>query len=184
MKRILTLVALVFLCGSLLAQTTSNGVSASSDVVAVWTSSQPLAGSNWQVGNVTKAGYDLFDYGATKTNHVYVESTIFTVPSLSVSYYAGGAAYQPDISKLFTHLNAPAGSFNFFLDGGVGVLNTTVNSISQNQVAGHLGAAVKYNFSKTVTWNTLRGESLFTPGQPTRFGLSTGLTAFFGKTGN
>ena len=68
-----------------------------------------------------------------------------------------------------------ASDFNFLLDGGAGVLNTSTSTISNSNVAGHAGAALKYNFTPTLSWTTVRLESLFTPGQPVRIGISTGL---------
>jgi len=177
----ITALAVVLLFGYTLAAqtaTTTNALSTSSDAVAVYTSG---TGSNWQAGNVTKVGYDLFDFGKKNTNHAYVESTIFTVPSNNVSYYAGGAAVQPDISNLFKHLNVPAGDFSFLLDAGAGVLTVTSGTLSTSNVAGHAGAALKWNFSNAASWNVARVETLFSPGKPFRVGLSTGITAFFGK---
>ena len=186
-----TKVGMILLCALLLggamavsAQTTAtpNGLVTSADAVAVYTASSGMIGSNYQSGVVAKVGYDIWDPGKLKTNHVYVESTVFNVPALNMAYYGGGLAWQPDISKAFTHLNLVASDFNLLMDGGAGVLNTSTSTTSTSAVAGHAGLALKYNFNPQLAWTTVRLESLFTPGQPVHIGISTGLILSLTKT--
>ncbi len=152
----------------------SNGLVTSSDAVAV-----DFKGV-WSTGNITKVGYDIFDYGALKSNHVYVESTDFLAPTANLSFYGGGAALQPNISGLFKNLNVSPGNFSFLLDGGGGVLNIASATTSASHPAGYAGVALKYNFTSNTSLTTIRAESVFAGG--THFyGLSTGITHFFGK---
>jgi len=162
--------------------TTASGVVTSSDAMAVFTAANGTINPNsWNPGVVAKVGYDLIDYGKAKTNHIFIESTVFNVPAINVAYYGGGFALQPDISKAFKHLNASPNSFAFLIDGGAGILNSSTATTSNSSIGGHAGAALKWNFTNSLSWTTGRVETLFAPGQPPRFGVSTGFTAIIGK---
>lgn len=150
---------------------TSNGFAGSSDAVAI-----DYAGA-WSVGTLATESYDVYDFGAKKTNHLYLQGEELLAPTPGFNAYMGGIAIQPDFSSLFSKTNVPASNFSVFFNASIG---NGIPSTGPSAITWLAGGGVKYQVTSSLTWNTLRADY-------GRFGsngfpmLSTGLQFIFVK---
>lgn len=175
MKRILILTALLFAAFAAAAQsttttTTSTGFSASTDACGVYVA------SSWTACTHITQSYDFMDWGSTKANHLFVQGNQLLAPTPGLNIYTGGVEYQPNLGNLFAKTNVPANTLQFFVNGSAGV---GTSATGPNHVSFLAGGGVRYNFSQSVTWNSLQATYV-------RFGsqnypvISSGLTFIFG----
>jgi hypothetical protein len=150
----------------------STGFVASTDVLAIG------GPSGWSAGNRTNEDYDLLEFGATKSNRLFLEGVELLAPSAGFSIYGGGVKLQPDISSILKKTNLPTGNFLAFLDGSVG---NTIYATGPNHVGVIVGGGLQYITTSTMTWNTLRFDEILAGGKhyPS---LSTGISLYFGGT--
>ncbi|MGA2890319.1 MAG: hypothetical protein ABSE51_19925 [Terracidiphilus sp.] len=151
--------------------TVPGGFVASSDALAINC-------GTWGAGNLTTESYDLVDYGATKSNRVFVQGVELSAPNCGLSVYGGGLLWQPDITKLLAKTNLPSGNFLVFFDANAGDGMPTTGS---NRVSAVMGGGLKYILSDNLTWNTIRFEETFFGSQ--RYpAVSMGIAGYFGGT--
>lgn len=149
---------------------TSNGFSGASEAVAIHYS------GDWSAGTIATESYDFFDFGASKTNHVYVEGKELLAPTPGFNAYLGGIRIEPDLSSLFKKTNVSAGAFSLYLSGSAG---NGIPSSGGSHITFLLGGGVKYNLTSSLSWQTLHADY-------GRFGtqqfavISTGLSFIFG----
>ena len=170
---------ITLLLGSLVinAQTappTSTGLSASTDAVGVYFNGA------WTPGAHITQSFDLMDFGATKTNHLYIQAHQLLAPTPALNLYTGGFELQPDLGKLFSKTNVPANTLQLFFNGSAGV--GTIGSGS-NQVSFLAGGGIRYNFNSSVTWNSLQATYMRF-GSQNAVAISSGLTYIFGPKAN
>ena len=133
--RIIPLILLILalgLAGSASAQapSTSNGLVVSSDAAGCH-----YQGS-WSPCTRIAELYDFIDFGTpAKNNHIYLSGIQLVDPS-NFSAYFGGARIQPDLTALFNHTNVTPGSFQPFIDGGIGVGSVTGGNSKFSYTAG------------------------------------------------
>lgn len=122
------------------------------------TSAGPLAVEYrgvWSAASLERESYDFYDFGATKTNHVYVQGIELEMPTPGVNLYMGGAAIKPDLSSVFKKTNLPAGTLAAFFDGNVGV---GTPSTGGSQIAWLAGGGVLYKINGALTWTPLTAQ--------------------------
>jgi hypothetical protein len=122
------------------------------------TSAGPLAVEYrgvWSAASLERESYDFYDFGATKTNHVYVQGIELEMPAPGVNLYMGGAAIKPDLSSVFKKTNLPAGTLAAFFDGNVGV---GTPSTGGSQIAWLAGGGVLYKINGALTWTPLTAQ--------------------------
>ena len=148
----------------------TTGFVASTDVLAIGSA------GGWSAGNRTNEDYDLVDFGATKSNRLFLEGVELLAPTAGFSVYGGGVKLQPDISSLLKRTNLPTGNFLAFIDGSVG---NTVYASGPNHVGVIIGGGLQYITGSTMTWNTLRFDEVLV-GSNHYPALSTGISLYFG----
>jgi hypothetical protein len=130
---------------------------------------------SWSAGTTVQESFDLMDFGATKSNRLFVAGKQILAPTPGLNAYLGDVIFQPDLSKLLNKTNVAPGSFSTVIEGGVGVgLPATGNS----QITWEAGGGVKYQVTSSLTWQSLNafyGRFGSTPFA----GMSTGLAYFF-----
>lgn len=150
---------------------TSNGFASSAGPVAVHYN------GTWSAASFERESYDLYDFGATKSNHVYIQGLELEMPTPAVNLYMGGVVIQPDLSALLKKTNLPAGSFGVYFDGNVG---NGVPATGNSAISWLAGGGVLYKLNGALTWQPLTV-------QYGRFGgngfaaMSTQLQVIFGK---
>ena len=166
------MVTLLVLCLPANAQSSPAGFVASSDVLAIH------GPTGWGAGNLTTEAYDFLDYGATKSNRIFLQGVELSAPAVGLSIYGGGLIWQPDISSLLKKTNMPSGNFLAFCDASAGL---GLPSTGTNRVSAVVGCGGKYILSDNLTWNTVRFEETFFGAQ--RYPcVSMGIAAYFGGT--
>ena len=151
--------------------TTSNGFSGASEAVAVFYN------GDWSAGTHVTESYDFLDFGAKKTNHLYVEGHELLAPAPGFNIYAGGLKVEPDLTALMNKTNVGAGNFGVYVSGAVG---NGMPSSGGSHVSFLAGGGVKYKITNSLTWQSLQA-------QYGRFGsnsfaiISTGLSFIFTK---
>jgi len=151
----------------------SNGFAAASSAVAIY-----YAGE-WSVGTHVTESYDLVDFGATKSNRLYLVGHELLAPTPGFSVYAGGLTFEPDLSAALKKTNLPVGNFGMTFSAAVG--NGLPSGSGGSHISVLAGGGVKYNLTSALTWKTLEAEY----GQygSNRFAvISTGLSFIFGKS--
>lgn len=150
---------------------TAQGFSGESDAVAI------SYNGAWSAGTLVNESYDFMDFGKTKTNHIYLLGTELIAPTPGFSIYAGGIRYEPDLTKLFSKTNVQPGSFSAYVNASVG---SGVPSVGTSHIAFVAGGGVKYEITRSLTWQTLQAGYIRNGAQGGSY-LSTGLSFIFGK---
>ena len=127
----------------------SDGFSASGGPVAIHYN------GTWSAASFTRESYDVADFGAAKSSHLYIQGVEVVMPTPGVNLYLGGLAYRPDISKLFQKTNLPAGSFGVFFDGNVG---NGVPSTGPSHISWVAGGGVLYKLTDALSWTPLTAQ--------------------------
>jgi hypothetical protein len=145
--------------------------SASSDAVAFHYAGQ------WSVASHTTESLDFLDFGAKKTNLVFLDGHEFVAPTVGLSVYAGGISIQPDLTPLLkkTNISASNITIDFNVAAGNGIPTTGSSHVS---FLG--GGRVKYKATSALTWNTAQFEYVrFGPNSG--WSISSGLAYVFGQ---
>lgn len=108
--------------------------------------------SAWTVGNHTTESLDFLDWGATKSNRLFLSGDEFLAPAAGVGLYSAGLQVQPDISGLVNKTNFPSGSLQVFLSGGMGA--GTIAPGAPNHVGGFFGVGGRYQVTPNLSWST------------------------------
>lgn len=150
---------------------TSNGFAGASDAVAIF------YGGAWSAGTHIRQSYDFLDFGASKSNHLYLEGHELIAPGPGFNLYAGGIKFEPDLTSMLAKTNVPAHNFGLSFSAAVG---NGIPSTGGSHISFLAGGGVKYNLTNSLSWQTLQAQY----GQfgSNRFAvLSTGLAFIFGK---
>ena len=127
----------------------SNGFAATGGPVAINYS------GTWSAASYTRESYDFLDFGAAKTNHLYLQGVELIMPTPGVNLYLGGVAYQPNISSLFSKTNVPPGAFSVFFDGNVG---NGIPSAGASHISWLAGGGLLYKITGALSWTPLMGQ--------------------------
>jgi hypothetical protein len=151
--------------------TASNGFTASSDASAIYFNKA------WGTGTHVTESYDLIDFGKTKANHVYVEGHELVASTAGFNIYAGGLAYEPNLSGFLNKTNVTSSNLGatFYAALGNGVPST-----GGSHVSAIVGGQLKYKATSSLTWNALQASWLRF-GPQNGYSISTGLSFIFGK---
>lgn len=145
-------------------------VSATTGAVAVYD-----AGS-WQAATHITESLDFFDFGAKKTNLVYLEGHEFLASASGFNLYSAGAAFQPDLSKAFSKTNVNGSNLSLKLGASIG--NKIPTDGSNSHIAGLFNATFAYRASSTVSWVPFEYDAIVAPGKVSH-GISMSLTKYF-----
>ena len=142
-------------------------------------SAAPIA---FRIGGATSLGteidqkYDFVDFGAKKTNRVYILGEEIEAPTAGLNIPLGGVEFSPDISTLLNKTNVPAGSLGIYFDGAVGI---ALPSTGSNSVAFALGGGLHQTLTSSLTWQTIKVQYVHV-GARNAAEFSTGLSFAFG----
>ena len=142
-------------------------------------SAAPIA---FRIGGATSLGteidqkYDFVDFGAKKTNRVYILGEEIEAPTAGLNIPLGGVEFSPDISTLLNKTNVPAGSLGIYFDGAVGI---ALPSTGSNSVAFALGGGLHQTLTSSLTWQTIKVQYVRV-GARNAAEFSTGLSFAFG----
>ena len=131
----------------------------------------------WGTGNLTTESFDLMDFGATKSEHLFVEGKELIGAQSGINAYTGGVKFQPDLAKLLAKTNVSPNTFGIYVSGsgGVGMLNA-----GGSHIAFMLGGGIEYRSSSTLSWNPLQIQYVRIGNQNAAV-ISTGLSFVFGQ---
>lgn len=144
--------------------------SATTGAVAVYD-----AGS-WQAATHITESLDFLDFGAKKTNLLYIEGHEFLASASGFNLYSAGAAFQPDLSKAFSKTNVNGSNLSLKLGASIG--NKIPTDGSNSHVAGLFSATFAYRASSTLSWVPFEYDVIVAPGKVTH-GISMSLTKYF-----
>ena len=151
--------------------TASTGISlsASTDAVVIHYN------KSWDAASIVGAKFSLFDFGKTKTNHLYVGTNELLASGSGFNIYTGMVGIQPDLSTLLKKTNLTVDNISVEFDGsiGSGVLTTGAAHISW-----FAGGNFKYRLSSTVTWNAVQAGAGGFGGQKFEY-VTTGFQKYF-----
>lgn len=150
----------------------SAGFVASTDALAIG------GPGGWSAGSRSNEDFDLLDFGATKSNRLFLEGVELLAPTAGFSIYGGGVKLQPDISALLKKTNLPSGNFMAFLDASAG---NTIYATGPSHAGVIVGGGLQYIPNDTMTWDTLRFDEILS-GSNHYPSLSMGISLFFGGT--
>lgn len=150
------------------------GFVASSDALAI-----DCAGT-WSLGNRTDEVYDLVDFGASKTNRLFVGGSEITAPGCSggLAVFGGTVSFQPDLTKLFSLTNLSAGNFLASFNGFVG---NGIPGSGADHIASGAGGKVQYILTDSTAVNVIQCGVLFFGAARDPY-CSAGLIEYFGGT--
>lgn len=131
----------------------------------------------WSAGSFTAERYDVYDFGATKANHLSIDGIQVLAPTPGINMYLGGVDYVPNLSSLMSKLNVPAASFTAFVDGAIGPVTF---SNAPNSIAWMAGGGVAYKITSSLTWTPIYANYGRAGSQPF-VGITTNLRFLFGK---
>ena len=132
-------------------------------------------------GSHTSQMYDLYD--PTANTHVYVGTHQWLPGDGTFQIYQAGSHLDYDPTARIKKLNLPPHSILVGADVafGASTIAATAKTASSTKFATYLGGSFKYNFSGSVSWNTLNAGYLLWNGA--HYGvLSSGLVFKFGST--
>jgi hypothetical protein len=131
----------------------------------------------WGTGNLTTESFDLMDFGATKSEHLFLEGKELIGAQSGINTYTGGVKFQPDLSKVLAKTNVSPSTFGMYVSGsaGVGMLNT-----GGSHIAFMLGGGIEYRSNSTLSWNPLQIQYVRI-GNQNAVVISTGLSFVFGQ---
>ena len=153
------------------AATTTVTFTGGSDVIAL------RYGGAWGTGNLTTESYDLIDFGAKKTEHLFLEGKELIGAQAGINAYTGGVKFQPDLAKVLAKTNVSPANFGMYFSasGGAGTLST-----GGAHGAVMLGGGIEYRSSSALSWNPLQMQYVRIGSQNAAV-ISTGLSFIFGQ---
>lgn len=144
--------------------------SATTGAVAVYD-----AGS-WQAATHITESLDFLDFGAKKTNLLYIEGHEFLASASGFNLYSAGAAFQPDLSKAFSKTNVNGSNLSLKIGASIG--NKIPTNGSNSHIAELFNATVAYRASSSVSWVPFEYDAVVAPGKVSH-GISMSLTKYF-----
>jgi hypothetical protein len=131
----------------------------------------------WSAATHIKEAYDFYDFGKTKSNHIYLTGHELVASTPGFSIYAGGITIEPDLTTLFKKFNVPSGTFAAQFNAALG---NGIPTSGGSHVSALAGGLIKYRATSSLSWNPLEIQWV-RYGPHNGAAISTGISYLFGS---